>query len=328
MERTLLKMKHPEYTIGGLRPEGNPYQKYSQALGNEICKLSSKKWKERRTAYIEIMRIRRHFTIDQWSEFSKQLDKFRVEHSMLTFSQLMVNISQEMIKERPSVKAVLVDEFPYSSENKTYNLIEKEQNTMKSDLSTSVLKIIALCFITMGEEFLKLFEVDGLETELKKDQGKKPQKSKIKEPEPEPQIDFMAKCREIAGQFQQQKEGLKAFKTVLSEAGFKGLKSIPEKELPKIYEKLEKALTELKEMNSLTEGGECEEVDKSTDINYRQECREIIKQICAVVDDLEPLKKVYTSLGVKGLNSAPEEMLPELYAEMKKVFKKVQAEKG
>ena len=312
-----------QYTIGGLPIIENPEQQFAQEIGKNVVIIDkSKSFSERRKAYCSIMNIRRSFSIAQWSEFMKSFNSFRISKGFRGLSQLLHEISNEILNYRADCS------ITKNLKSIIYSEREGIMSSNNVNLSSKILEVVARCLITMGNDFLALLggKVEVVEEKIsKKEVTADTHKVEI---DGEPDIDYLALCKKIVISLNKE-GGQDAVKAALKKAKAKNFRDATAKQLEIAYKYMEKVLSDMEVSAGSTDMDpekDDDAVEVVEDINYRQECRQMIAEVVKIVGDLSPILPVYKHYGVKGLNSCPEETLPELYQGMKKALAKTQKE--
>lgn len=265
MTKEELKLK-TEFTIGGMEPVENPLANKSIAhgLGDAIVAMGSRSNRDTRIkGYIELMRLRRYFTIDQWKLFENNLNRLRQKSGMCTLSQLITDISTESITGR-------------KPDFKRKDCVMSDKLTLKLKL----LSVLAIAFAAMA---------DGLKDIVESYCGD--------------ELDVAPKKNVL------NKKGSSAFGKELDE------KALP----PKADKKPEKSPARRKkeeiivpDTHDTEEVNEDKTMDPATIKELRNKARTAIAAIVGVRSNMDAVRAVYAEVGVKGLNSAPDEKVPAL----------------
>lgn len=257
-------------TIGGGSPFEDPVKLHSQVLGTHIVAMSSTKYAERRQGYINLMALRRFFTIDQWNKFNKDMDTFRKDRNFASLTEMIRSISSEMIhegvekpetikKEELMVKTTEIT----SSENgnKIRQLIEglAKVTAQLAELTNRVASIVPVLPVSeivadpvqKGKNALNEAEMKGSAKKSEEKTGKI--KKSAGSDDSEKPIDYKKVCRECVASICRHFQELGPCLEIFKKHEVNGLNSAPVEKLPAIYRDLK---DEVDKIEVLDESGE------------------------------------------------------------------------
>ena len=269
-------------TIGGLTPVENPMLKHEKVFGGYVVALDSGTEEERRKAYLSIMSVRRDFTEKQWSDFVSGLDEFREDKGFVSFSKMLEDEHQKLVQ----------------GTEKFINKVEKSNNTIKKPAERqekptikggSMKDPIGLILQAFSEASAKLTECAQLIGQLAE----------------ATHGDTVTQLPDNVPVTGKTMTGTQPDETPADDGA-----DVPDPKKKDTGKKAEKPKADSAKKKE-TKAETTEEV-----IDYVDECK---KALIAVVKkkDLKAAQNILAGLGVKSVQAAPEQMLPELLEALK-----------
>lgn len=234
------------YTIGGMAPVPAPVKEHGHGLGHAVTGMTSENIDIRNKSYFELMNTRRYFTIEQWATFVNELDAFRKNKGMVTLSEMLVTISQDLIKGRVS---------GHKQTNRKEDVMSSTKQIVEglALVTESLAKLTAEIANLVPEESNAEIAVDPVAKTAKSSAKAAKPAEKVKKAEPE--VDLRKECSlQVATIIKYPSiDGgdtpMNGVRKILADHGLKGIKSAPEESIPELLKALTALADEVQALN-------------------------------------------------------------------------------